>query len=593
MAGPDLLRSLRHAATHVVAHAVLDLFPAAKVVIGQINDNGFYCDFHLSHPLDEQDLKRVERRTKGLLREDQSVERCRMTFDEARVIFADQPYKLELIDDLADAMNGHTEDRGISLCRHGTFRDICMDTSTVAGAVEPDGLKLMSTAGVYWQGDPQSEMHQRIYGTIWPSGAELAEYLDRVESARARDHRALGTAGDLFSFSPDVGAGLVLWHPKGAMVRYLVERFSQDAHLLNGYELVASPHIGKARLWEVSGHLQFFRGSMYPPLASCGEDYYLKPMSCPFHAHIFRARQRSYRDLPQRFAEFGTVYRYELSGVLHGLTRVRGFTQDDAHTFCTSDQALPEVEDALRFSLYMLETFGLTDVEASLATMPVGKAAGGVAQWRHATSVLRAAATKAGIPIEVEEGAGAFYGPKLDLKVRDAMGRPWQLSTVQFDFNLPERFELSYTGRDGVQQRPVMIHRALFGSVERFIGLLLEHYGGAFPTWLAPTQAAVLPLGDDHVRYARSIASELRASGYRIAVTSPSERVQRRIRQTERQRIPYTVIVGDREVEMGNISLRARSQGELGVMSLLKFKHMLKEETKISVPRRVVRDSDV
>ena len=385
------------------------------------------------------------------------------------------------------------------------------------------------------------------------------------------DHRDLGRDLDLFSTSPDVGPGLVLWHPRGAMLRHLAERFSHEAHLLNGYEPVVTPHVGKAALWERSGHLEFFADSMFAPMEVESEAYYLKPMNCPFHVHIFKSRQRSYRDLPSRFAEFGTVYRYELSGVLQGLTRVRGFTQDDSHIFCREDQAAEEVLAALRFSLYVLRSFGLDDFAAYVATKPEGKAVGAAADWERATAVLRDAVEAEGLAWKVDEGGGAFYGPKIDLKVRDALGREWQLSTVQFDFNLPERFGLEYVGADGKGHRPVMVHRALFGSVERFLALLIEHHGGAFPLWLAPVQAAVLPVTDRHVGYAREVAAALRSAGLRVEVDDRDERVPAKVRDAELQKLPYILVVGDREAGAETVSVRARGSAKVVEQSIEEF----------------------
>jgi threonyl-tRNA synthetase len=385
------------------------------------------------------------------------------------------------------------------------------------------------------------------------------------------DHRDLGRDLDLFSTSPDVGPGLVLWHPRGAMLRHLAERFSHEAHLLNGYEPVVTPHVGKAALWERSGHLEFFADSMFAPMEVESEAYYLKPMNCPFHVHIFKSRQRSYRDLPIRFAEFGTVYRYELSGVLQGLTRVRGFTQDDSHIFCREDQAAEEVLAALRFSLYVLRSFGLDDFAAYVATKPEGKAVGAAADWERATAVLRDAVEAEGLAWKVDEGGGAFYGPKIDLKVCDALGREWQLSTVQFDFNLPERFGLEYVGADGKGHRPVMVHRALFGSVERFMALLIEHHGGAFPLWLAPVQAAVLPVTDRHVGYAREVAAALRSAGLRVEVDDRDERVPAKVRDAELQKLPYILVVGDREAGAESVSVRARGSAKVVEQSIEEF----------------------
>jgi threonyl-tRNA synthetase len=383
-----------------------------------------------------------------------------------------------------------------------------------------------------------------------------------------RDHRDLGRDLDLFSTSPDVGPGLILWHPHGAMLRHLAERFSHEAHLLNGYEPVVTPHVGKGALWETSGHLDYFADSMFRPMEVESERYYLKPMNCPFHIQIFKSRPRSYRELPVRFAEFGTVYRYELSGVLQGLTRARGFTVDDSHIFCREEQAPEEVLHALRFSLYVLRAFGLEDFSAYVATRPEGKAVGEPAAWERATAVLRDAVEREGLAWEYDEGGGAFYGPKIDLKVRDSLGREWQLSTVQFDFNLPERFGLEYVGSDGERHRPVMVHRALFGSVERFLALLIEHHGGAFPLWLAPVQAAVLPVADRHLPYAREVAGALRAAGMRVEVDDRDDRLPAKVRDVELRKLPFALVVGDREAEAGSVAVRARGEGKVVTMSV-------------------------
>ena len=584
----------RHTAAHVVAQAVTELFPGAKLGIGPPIDDGFYYDFDLPRPLSEGDLDQIERRAKEILREDLPLEKREVTLEEARSLFADQPYKLELIDDLVRAAEERREPLALSTYRQDGFEDLCRGPHVPStGLIEPGALKLTSVAGAYWRGDSERPMLQRVYGTLWETVAELEDYLQRLEESRQRDHRTIGRSGDFFSISPDVGPGLVLWHPKGAMVRYLAERFSQEAHLLNDYEWVVSPHIGKSTLWETSGHLDFFADSMFPPLTVDEDKYYLKPMSCPFHIEIFKSRPRSYRELPNRFAEFATVYRFELSGVLHGLTRVRGFTQDDAHTFCTDEQAFDEVVHALRFSLYILRTFGLEDIRAYVATRPEGKAAGTEEDWEYATSVLRRAVESEGVPFEIDEGGGAFYGPKIDLKVSDVLGREWQLSTVQFDFNLPARFELTYTGSDGEEHRPQMIHRALFGSAERFMGLLLEHYAGAFPTWLAPTQVALVPISNDQIDYARDVAQQLGSAGYRVTGTDPGERMQNRIRRAEEERVPYILVMGRREVEAGTVSVRARSEGDLGPMTLAELRQRLDDEMTIAVPRRVVDESAV
>jgi threonyl-tRNA synthetase len=415
----------------------------------------------------------------------------------------------------------------------------------------------MSIAGAYWRGNEKNRMLQRVYGTAWESADDLKQYLWKLEEAKKRDHRKLGKDLDLFSVSEEVGPGLILWHPKGAMIRVLVEDFSRQAHLQNGYEWVFSPHIGRSLLWETSGHLGFYKENMYSPMDIEGEEYYAKPMNCPFHIEIFKSHLRSYRDLPKRYAEYGTVYRYERSGVLHGLTRVRGFTQDDAHIFCRPDQVEEEISRALEFSLYVLRSMGLTDFKAYLSTIPE-KYVGDQADWEMATEALRRAIEAHGLSYEIDEGGGAFYGPKIDLKVLDALGREWQLSTVQFDFNLPERFGLEYIGEDGQPHRPYMVHRALLGSMERFFGVLIEHFGGAFPVWLAPVQVTVIPIADRHVEYAREVAQKLRAEGMRVELDERPERMNAKIRDAQNQKVPYMLVLGDNEMNNRQVSLRVR-----------------------------------
>lgn len=589
MSDDDSLFRKRHTAAHVTAEAVQQLMPEARFGIGPPIDDGFYYDFDLPRTLTEDDLVEIERRAKALLRENLALERRELSLEQARAQFASQAYKLEIVDDLVAAANASGEELQLSTYRQGDFEDLCRGPHVAStGEIDADAFKLMSVAGAYWRGDASRPMLQRIYGTVWDTQDDLEAYLERLEQARRRDHRTLGKTGDLFSFSPDVGPGLVLWHPKGATVRYLAERFSQEAHMLNDYEWVYTPHIGKAALWETSGHLDFFRDAMFPPLTIDGDEYYLKPMSCPFHIQIFKSHPRSYRELPKRFAEYATVYRYELSGVLHGLTRARGFTQDDAHTFCAPEQAYDEVIHALRFSVFILRTFGFTEMHAYVATRPEGKAAGSEEDWDHAVETLRRAATDEGLPFDVDEGGGAFYGPKIDLKVSDALGREWQLSTVQFDFNLPERFDMTYTGSDGKPHRPTMIHRALFGSSERFMGVLLEHYGGAFPVWLAPVQVVLVPISKDQAEYSAAVADRLKASGYRVEVTDPAERMQNRIRVAVEQHVPYILVMGRREAEAGAVSVRGRDAGDLGSMSVEDLQQRLAEEIAVATPRRVV-----
>ncbi len=579
------LYKIRHSAAHVMAQAVSELFAPgeAKVAIGPPIADGFYYDFDLPRPLTPDDLEVIEKRMRQIIGGKHAFVRKEVSADEARAQFAGQPYKLELIDGLEkggmdEYGNPLAEKPVISFYTHDAFTDLCRGPHVAdTSKINPSAFKLTSIAGAYWRGDASRPQLQRVYGTAWKTSKELEEYLWRIEEAKKRDHRKLGKELDLFSVSDDVGPGLILWHPKGARIRVIVEDFSRKAHLDNGYEWVFSPHIGRGHLWETSGHLDFYKESMYAPMDIDGEEFYAKPMNCPFHIEIFKSHLRSYRDLPRRYAEYGTVYRYEQSGVLHGLTRVRGFTQDDAHIFCRPDQVEDEIKRALDFSLYILRAMGLTDFKAYLSTRP-DKYVGEVADWDMATVALRQAVEAAELPYEVDEGGGAFYGPKIDLKVNDALGREWQLSTIQFDFNLPERFGLEYTGEDGQPKRPYMVHRALLGSMERFFGVLIEHYAGAFPLWLAPVQAVVIPIADRHVDYAKQVAAKLRAADFRVEVDERSERMQAKIRDAQLQKVPFMLVVGDKEAEAGAVSVRRRSGEDLKSKPLDEFVALAKSE---------------
>lgn len=431
-------------------------------------------------------------------------------------------------------------------------------------------------------------MLQRIYGTAWESKEELKTYISKIEEASKRDHRILGKQLDFFSFSQDVGQGLVLWHPKGAMVRYLLEKFSQTAHVLNGYEWVYTPHIGRAELWKTSGHLQFYKDSMYNPIEIDNEKYYLKPMSCPFHVMIYNSSVRSYRDLPIRYAEYAAVYRYELSGTLHGLTRVRGFTQDDAHIICTPEQANDEIFNVLKFSLYILQSFGLNDFKAYIATRPENKSIGSTDDWNRATEILKSAVIRAGLEYQIDEGGGAFYGPKIDLKLRDALGREWQCSTIQFDFNLPERFNMKYVGADGLKHTPLMVHRALFGSMERFFAMLIEHYNGEFPLWLAPVQIGIVPVSSRNNDYCKDLSVKLKKSGLRVSLDSGDDKMNAKIRKMEMEKTPIIFVVGDREIERKGFSVRSRKEGNLGFMTFESFMEKIKPELDMGVPRYIM-----
>ena len=558
------LETMRHSASHIMAEAVMTLFPDAKLGIGPAIDEGFYYDFDLPRSLTEEDLAKILDLMKDSIKAKVAFEREEISRQDAERLFADQPYKLELLRDLP-------EDAPISIYRHGSFMDLCRGPHVEnTGDLRWDSIALQSIAGAYWRGDEKRPMLQRIYGTVWHSKQELRDYLARLEELAKRDHRWLGRDLDLFSLHEEAGAGLVYWHPKGGRVRTIIEDYWRKRHMEGGYDIIYSPHIGRSWLWETSGHLDFYHDSMYAPMDIDGQDYYLKPMNCPFHIMIYRSRTRSYRDLPLRWAELGTVYRYERSGVLHGLLRVRGFTQDDAHIICTPEQIEDEILGVLRFSLAMWRAMGFADVDAYLSTRPE-KAVGEPARWDQATQSLRRALETESLDYKVDEGGGAFYGPKIDLKIRDALGREWQMTTIQFDFNEPERFDMVYVGDDGQEHRPYMVHRALLGSIERFFGLLIEHYGGAFPVWMAPVQAVIIPITDRHLAFGREVESKLRAAGLRAELDASNDRMNAKIRSAQLNKVPYMLVIGDREVEDGTVSVRLRSGEDLGAMPVEAF----------------------
>jgi threonyl-tRNA synthetase len=551
------LEKLRHSTSHVMAEAVLGMFPQAKFAIGPSIEDGFYYDFDLPRPLTPEDLGQIEARMKGIIKGDYPFTRREISRQEALEQFADEPYKLELIQEMG-------EDEVISTYTQHKFTDLCRGPHLErTGQIDPRAFELLSIAGAYWRGDESRPMLQRIYGTVWPTKQELQAYLQRLEEMEKRDHRRLMRDLDLMSLHEEAGAGLAHWHPMGGRIRRVIEEYWYQRHYEGGYEIVYSPHIGKGELWATSGHLDFFREGMYSPMDIEGQEYFIKPMNCPFHILMYRNRTRSYRDLPLRWAELGTVYRYERSGVLHGLLRVRGFTQDDAHIFCTPDQIEEEIVEVLRFSLNMWRDFGFEDIEVFLSTRPE-HAVGEPARWEQATEALRRAIEAQGLSYEVDEGAGVFYGPKIDLHIRDAMGRRWQMTTIQFDFNEPERFGMTYVGPDGQPHRPYMVHRALLGALERFFGILIEHYGGAFPVWLAPVQAMVIPIADRHNDYARQVAQGLRVAGLRVGVDDSDDRMGAKIRNAQLQKTPYMLVVGDREVREGTVAVRLRTEEDLG-----------------------------
>ena len=572
----SLLYRIRHSAAHIMAQAVLEKFPEGKVAIGPPIEDGFYYDFDLPRALTPEDLESIEKRMRGIIQSGVNFEKKVISADEAKKLFHDQPFKLELI---AGLESGELDDDGnptdvkpeISIYTQGGFTDLCRGPHVEnSRQINPTAIKLMNVAGAYWRGDEKRPMLQRIYGTAWSKPDELKDYLWWLEEAKKRDHRKIGQELDLFSINEEVGAGLVLWHPKGARIRKLIEDFWSQEHINNDYDFVYTPHIGKAQLWETSGHLGFYKDNMYSPVDIEGQQYFLKPMNCPFHLHIYKNSLRSYRDLPIRYAEEGTVYRYERSGVLHGLMRVRGFTQDDAHHFCRPDQMPAEIDFVLSFSLHILRSFGFSEIHAYLSTRPE-KSVGDPAMWEDAETALQESLDRSGLDYDVDRGGGAFYGPKIDLKVKDAIGREWQLSTIQFDFNEPERFDLTYIGEDGQPHRPYMIHRALLGSLERFFGVLIEHYAGAFPVWLAPVQAAMIPIADRHLDYARQVAQELKKAGLRVIVDDRPERMNAKIRDAQNQKIPYMLVIGDKEQESGQVALRLRNGENPGPIPVADF----------------------
>ncbi len=555
------LETIRHSASHVMAEAVKSFFPDAKFGIGPSIEDGFYYDFELPRTLTPEDLPLIEKKMKDIIKTRQPFTRRDVTKDEARQLFKDQPYKLELINEL--------EDNTVGVYTQGDFTDLCRGPH-LENTGQIRAIKLMSIAGAYWRGDEKRPMLQRIYGTAFESKEALADYLNRLEEAKKRDHRKLGKELDLFLTPDELGGGLVILPPKGGRVRTIVEDFWRQEHYANGYELLYTPHIGLAKLWEISGHLEHYKENMYAPIVIDEQEYYLKPMNCPFHLMAYKSRLRSYRELPLRWAELGTVYRYEKSGTLHGLMRVRGFTQDDAHIICTPEQMNDEVAEVLRFSLYMLRTFGFDKFHIYLSTRPVD-AIGEPKQWEDAEVALRQVIEKSGVPFKVDEGGGAFYGPKIDIKVEDAIGREWQLSTIQFDWNETERFDLTYVGADGKEHRPYMIHRALLGAWERFFGVLIEHYAGAFPVWLSPVQVKIIPVADRHNDAAFAMMKELKKNQVRVEVDDRSERMNLKIRQAQIEKIPYMIILGDKEIEEGTVSVRTRGGEQLPAQPLATF----------------------
>jgi threonyl-tRNA synthetase len=571
----DKLALIRHSVSHVMAEAVTRLFPGTEVAIGPSIENGFYYDFRFPAvegrtPLTSEDLPVIEAEMKKIIESREDFVPLEVSREEALRRFAHEPFKTELINELpADVPITIYENRDASgkvlwadLCRGPHVRN----TREINSAA----FKLMNIAGAYWRGDENRPMLTRIYGTAWENPKDLKAYLAFLAEVEKRDHRRVGKEMDLYSVHEEAGPGLIYWHPNGGRMRVAIEDFWRTEHYRNGYEILYTPHIGKSWLWETSGHLGFYKGNMYSPMQIDNQDYIIKPMNCPFHIMIYKNKGRSYRDLPLRWAELGTVYRYERSGVLHGLLRVRGFTQDDAHIFCTPEQMEGEIREALRFSLWIWKVFGFKDIKAYLATKP-GESVGEQSRWDAALESLRKAVTAEGLAYEIDEGGGAFYGPKIDLKVKDALGREWQMTTIQFDFNEPERFDMTFIDADGRQKRPYMVHRALLGSLERFFGVLIEHFGGAFPVWIAPEQIAVIPVAEAFNDYAKKVAGELRARDLRVSTELSDERLNAKIRDCQNRRIPYMLVVGEREAGEGAVSVRLRDGRQMDPMKIAEF----------------------
>jgi threonyl-tRNA synthetase len=559
-----------HSTSHLMAHAVKELFPQAKLAIGPAIEEGFYYDFDLERPLTPEDLQKIEKRMVELAKAATPVLRKNISKADALSFFEKrgEAYKVELISELPDGE--------ISIYEQGGFADLCRGPH-VPTTAKIKAFRLLSIAGAYWRGNEKNKMLQRIYGISFPAKEELDAYLTRLEEIKRRDHRKVGKDLDLFSISEESGGGLVLWHPRGALIRKTIEDFWRDEHQKNGYDFVYSPHVGRGTLWETSGHLGFYRENMYSSMDVEGQEYYVKPMNCPFHIMIYKNKLRSYRELPMRYAELGTVYRFERSGVLHGLLRVRGFTQDDAHIYVAPEEMEQEVIRVLDFVVKMLRTFGFDDFKAYIATRPE-KSVGDNRMWEQATQALKVAADKASLSYEMDEGGGAFYGPKIDIKIKDALGRLWQCSTVQFDFNLPERFAMTFIGVDNQAHQPYMIHRALLGSLERFFGMLIEHYAGAFPVWLSPVQAKVLSITDKQLDFAKGVRGQLLAAGIRTELDTRSEKIGFKIREAALEKVPYILVVGDKEVQQNAVAVRERGGKDLGAMPVPEFIDKVKKK---------------
>ena len=569
---PEGEKILRHSTAHILAQAVMHLFPDVHFAIGPAIENGFYYDFDLEHSFTPDDLKNITEEMKKIIQADYPFERKEMDKEEARKYFKEKKeiYKLEILDEIPDEK--------VTVYKQGDFVDLCRGPH-IPSTKYAKNFKLLSVAGAYWRGDEKNKMLQRIYGTVFATKKELKEYLNLLEEAKKRDHRKLGRELDLFSINEDIGPGLILWHPKGAIIRKVIEDFWRDEHIKRGYEFVYTPHIARLDLWKTSGHWDFYRENMFSPIEVDKGSYMVKPMNCPFHIMIYKSKERSYRDLPIRYAELGTVYRYEKSGVLHGLLRVRGFTQDDAHLFVTPEQLEEEIVGVLDFTKFMIESFGFSKYNVYLSTRPE-KYVGTLDKWELATNALKKAVEDMHWPYKIDPGEGVFYGPKIDVKLVDALGREWQGPTVQVDFNLPERFNMTYIGADGKEHQPIMLHRVVLGSMERFFGTLIEHYAGAFPVWLAPVQVKIVPISDVHHKYAKDVYKKLFDNNIRVELDARNEKMNAKIRDAEKEKVPYILVIGDKEVQNKTVSVRKRKVGNEGAVRLEEFIDRVKKEIK-------------
>ena len=566
------IETIRHSLAHILAYAVQEMYPGTKFGIGPAIENGFYYDVS-AEALAEADLPKIEAKMKEIIKKDISFKKKVVSKKEAKEIFKNQPYKLELIEEITGV-------RPLQIYQSGDFVDLCQGPHVKSTKeINPQAFKLTKIAGAYWKGSEKNPMLTRVYGVAFKTKKELENYLQKEAEAEKRDHRVLGQKLEMFSFDEEVGAGLPLWHPKGTILRKIIEDYLYKELTSQGYRWIVSPHIGKLDLWKTSGHWELYRENMYSPIKIDEEEYMLKPMNCPFHVKIYKTKIRSYKELPIKYAELGTVYRYEKSGVLHGLIRVRGFTQDDAHIWCTPEQLGTELTRFLKEGFKILKTFGFKEYDIYLSTRPE-KYAGTLKNWEKATNSLKYVLKKLKLKYQIDPGGGVFYGPKIDIKIRDSLGRPWQCTTIQVDFNLPERFKMNYIDKKGRKQRPIMIHRALIGSIERFIGVLLEHYGGALPLWLSPIQAWVIPVGTRHKKYANFVNLQLTTNDLRTEVKDENETVSKKIREGEIEKIPYMLVVGDKEMKKKLVRIRERGKGDVGVMKLTKFLEKVKIETE-------------